>query len=338
MILILTEAEDPHAAVVAQKLTERGADVVRFDPADFPAQSAISLRYAPSGLVRSTLRVGARELELHRVGAVWFRRPGDPVAHPEIGDPLSREFIEEESKLVARDVWDSMTCLAVPAPRPVIQRAQLKASQLKVAAELGFELPPTLITNDPAALIQFYNEHNGSIITKQAGLSSLRGRDVAVSRYTQPVTRRDIGYAHSIRYCPMIVQAYVPKQVELRVTVVGKQVFAAEIHSQETHHTRYDWRRYDVFKTPYFEHALPPGLQELCVRLVERLGLCYGALDLVLTPDGRYVFLEINPSGQYLWIEDATGLPISDAICDLLMAGVPGQGAPDPLPTSAWEA
>jgi glutathione synthase/RimK-type ligase-like ATP-grasp enzyme len=54
---------------------------------------------------------------------------------------------------------------------------------------------------------------------------------------------------------------------------------------------------------------------------VERLGLCYGAIDMVLTPDGRYVFLEINPNGQYLWIEEAAGLPISDAICDLLMSG-----------------
>ena len=55
--------------------------------------------------------------------------------------------------------------------------------------------------------------------------------------------------------------------------------------------------------------------------MVERLGLCYGAIDMILTPDGRYVFIEINPNGQYLWIEQETGLPISAAICDLLMGG-----------------
>ena len=59
------------------------------------------------------------------------------------------------------------------------------------------------------------------------------------------------------------------------------------------------------------------------MQLVEKLGLCYGAIDMVLTPDGRYVFLEINPNGQYLWIELATGLPISDAICSLLMSELP---------------
>ena len=73
--------------------------------------------------------------------------------------------------------------------------------------------------------------------------------------------------------------------------------------------------------TPHFPHALPPEVQERCVRLVERLELCYGAIDMILTPDGRYVFIETNPSGQYIWIENETGLPISAAICDFLTAG-----------------
>jgi glutathione synthase/RimK-type ligase-like ATP-grasp enzyme len=69
---------------------------------------------------------------------------------------------------------------------------------------------------------------------------------------------------------------------------------------------------------------LPPDLEQRCVQLVDRLGLCFGAIDLALTPDGRYVFFEVNPNGQYLWIELATGLPISDAICDLLTSGASG--------------
>ena len=92
---------------------------------------------------------------------------------------------------------------------------------------------------------------------------------------------------------------------------------------QQTNHTRVNWRRYDHHQTPYREHRLPRDVAQRCVQLVERLGLCYGAIDMVLTPDGRYVFLEINPNGQYQWIEDFTGLPISDAICDLLTFGSP---------------
>src|SRR5439155_11640005 len=88
-----------------------------------------------------------------------------------------------------------------------------------------------------------------------------------------------------------------------------------------TNHTKYDWRRYDLEQTPHLPHQLPDDVAQRCVALTERLGVRYGAVDLILTPDGRYVFLEINPNGQYLWIEELTGLPISDAIRDLLMQG-----------------
>jgi glutathione synthase/RimK-type ligase-like ATP-grasp enzyme len=220
-----------------------------------------------------------------------------------------------------RDVWNALDCCWLPARPLAILRAQGKASQLRVAGELGLELPPTLFTNSPDEFLDFYQQHNGNIVSKLAGFAIQKAAGDIFVRYTEAVARRDVGYATAIRYCPVILQAYVPKRLELRITVVGREVFAAEIHSQQTHRTRHDWRRYDLGHTPHFVHDLPPEVQARCVRLVERLGLCYGAIDMILTPDGRYVFLEINPNGQYLWIEHKTGLPISAAICDLLMDG-----------------
>jgi glutathione synthase/RimK-type ligase-like ATP-grasp enzyme len=123
----------------------------------------------------------------------------------------------------------------------------------------------------------------------------------------------------------VIFQQYVPKRVELRVTVVGRRVFAAEIDSQASRSTRHDWRHYDDPNVQYRIHTLPPEMARACVRLVEALGLSFGAIDLIQTPEGKYVFLEINPNGQWGWIEDLTGLPISDAIADWLA----GSGEPD---------
>jgi glutathione synthase/RimK-type ligase-like ATP-grasp enzyme len=207
-----------------------------------------------------------------------------------------------------------------------VLRAEQKAWQLEVAAALGFDMPPTLITNSPEAFLAFYREHDGQIISKPIhngivweATETQTAAPVRAMAYTTLVTPRDVGYAAALRYCPTIVQAYVPKHLELRITVVGQQVFACEIHSQHTHHTRHDWRRYDLSHTPHRPHALPEPVRQLCLQLVARLGLCYGAIDMVLTPEGRYVFLEINPNGQFAWIEDLAGLPISEALCDLLM-------------------
>jgi hypothetical protein len=320
MILILTGATDPHAEYVGEALQERGAEVTRFDPGRFPTQAAITIAYGTGGAAALTLQLDDLSIDLSSVDAVWYRRPKAPVPHPELHDEPTRAYAAEECKRFVEDVWESLDCRWLPARPAVIHRAAHKASQLGVAAALGFELPPTLVTNSPEQFREFYRQHHGNIVSKVASPAFQRTLGDTFCRYTEVVSRRDVAYAPSIRFAPVIFQAYVPKRLELRVTVVGDRVFAAEIHSQAANHTRHDWRRYDLSQTPHRPHDLPSDVEERCVRLVAALGLSYGAIDLVLTPDGRYVFLEINPNGQYLWIERVTGLPITDAICDVLIA------------------
>lgn len=321
MILILTKDFDSHADHLCDMLQRRGAPFLRFDPADFPSRASMSVSYSPAGEMRCALRTATTEVDLRRVQSVWNRRPGSPEPHAAIKDPAVRQFIAEDCKTFVQDLWEALPCRWLPGHPAAIRRAELKAAQLRLAGTLGFELPPTLISNSAAEFLAFHDAHNGEIISKLVGPAFDRtvGAAAEICRYTEAVSRRHVGYAASLQYCPAIFQAYVAKRLELRITVVGRRVFAAEIHSQQTHHTRYDWRRYDIKNTPHFPHALPQHVQEQCIRLVERLGLCYGAIDMILTPDGRYVFLEINPSGQYAWIEMETGLPISAAICDLLL-------------------
>jgi glutathione synthase/RimK-type ligase-like ATP-grasp enzyme len=308
-------------------LRARDADVVRFNPADYPSSAEISLTYSAAGQISASLRADGQRLDFRDVSAVWWRRPRAPRAHADIVEPRTRTYVEQESKSFTQDAWTFLDCPWLPARPNVVHHAGQKAGQLRVAAELGFELPPTLVTNSPADFLEFYRQHNGEIISKLASSAFFQSLGTTFSRYTEVVSRRDVGYARAVQYCPTIFQAYVAKRLELRVTVVGQRVFAAEIHSQESNHTRYDWRRYDHFSTIHRPHWLPDDVRLRCVRLVEHFGLRYGAIDLILTPDGRYVFLELNPNGQYLWIEDATELPISDAIVDELLSSRPASRA-----------
>jgi glutathione synthase/RimK-type ligase-like ATP-grasp enzyme len=316
MILILTAPDDLHADRVERKLFGRRAPVFRFDPANFPATAEISVRFDAAG-VSARLRTEDGELSLRSVRTIWYRRPGRPQAALRIREADTRRAVAEEAQVVLDDLWGALDCRWVPGPRPAL--AHRKIAHLKLAAELGFELPTTLVTNRPDDLLELYRETRGHLVSKRAGYSFLSTSDSPFCRYTEVVSPRDVGYAGALTLCPITLQAYVPKAVELRVTVVGTRAFAAEIASQSSNHSRHDWRRYDYSSVRYRRHALPADLERRCIELVRRLDLRFGAIDLVLTPDGDYTFLEINPNGQYLWIEHATGLPISEAVCDLLL-------------------
>jgi glutathione synthase/RimK-type ligase-like ATP-grasp enzyme len=127
----------------------------------------------------------------------------------------------------------------------------------------------------------------------------------------------------AVRHAPVVVQEYVPKQVELRITVVGDRVFAAEIDSQASPMARHDWRAGDPRTMAHRRHPLPLKEAERCLRLTRALDLCFGAIDMVLTPGGEYVFLEINPNGQWGWIQDLTGMPIAEVLAEILAVANP---------------
>jgi glutathione synthase/RimK-type ligase-like ATP-grasp enzyme len=319
MILILSTHEDLHAQHVMQLLEQRGVTAIWFDPVDFPQRADITINYSSTGITQLTLKTVSSEINLSSVHSVWHRRPGTPLPDDRVPGDTARRYVAQESAMVLDDLWSILDATWLPGPPATVRCANHKGLQLRIAGELGFRLPPTLITNSPDDLLEFYRAHAGGIVSKQAARAFPSTIGLGMMRFTDLVTTRDIAHYQTIKYCPMTFQQYVDKRIELRITIVGDRVFAAEIHSQTTHHTRYDWRHYDASRTPHLPHVLPPAIEQRCIDLVAKLGLRYGAIDMILTPSGEYVFLEINPNGQYLWIEEFAELPISAAICDLLI-------------------
>lgn len=136
--------------------------------------------------------------------------------------------------------------------------------------------------------------------------------------YTHEIEEEDLEKLNLVSNSPTLFQKCISKKIELRITIVGDKIFTASIDSQASEKTRVDWRNYDFQNVSHTTFKLPEKVEGLCFQLIKRLGLVFSAIDMILTPDDRYIFLEINPNGQYLWIELLTGLPISEAIARLL--------------------
>jgi glutathione synthase/RimK-type ligase-like ATP-grasp enzyme len=126
--------------------------------------------------------------------------------------------------------------------------------------------------------------------------------------------------AETVPLCPHLLQSEIDKRFDVRVTVVGSKHFACRIYSQDYSETEVDFRRSSATgrRLRHEIISLPDAVAKACTTLVEMLGLRFGAIDLVEDDDG-FVFLEINPNGQWAWIEQVTGAPIAHEIAELLL-------------------
>jgi len=258
-----------------------------------------------------------RQIRGNQVTGVWYRRPADFQFPPEFS-PAIHVFAEQESRATIMGLWQLLDCVWVNHPEQN-RVAELKIRQLRVASEVGLEIPKTLITNNPEDADRFFRKTAKSkgVIIKRLGGGIVLDESQGSAIYTSLVSENDIVDIERVKYTPALFQEYVPKDIELRITVVGDKVFSVEIHSQESDKAKVDWRR-DTLNLVHRVHVLPGEIEQKIINLVRRLGLNFGAIDMILTPDQRYIFLEINPNGQWGWVEDLTGLPISNEIVDLL--------------------
>ena len=209
-----------------------------------------------------------------------------------------------------------------------IRHAENKQLQLQVARELGLNIPRTLTTNDPAAARAFAKSCEGGMVTKMLSSFAIyeEGKELVV--FTNPVKPDDLADLSGLSLCPATFQELLLKSLEIRVTVVGQRVMSAALDSQASARAAHDWRRDGLQMLQDWQpYQLPREIEEKILRLMDYFSLNYGAIDIILTPDNRHVFLELNPSGEFFWLERTPGLPISHEIADLLLGDIPRRHA-----------
>ena len=315
-IVIVTQDIDPHSDVVVLHLERRGIKPVRFHPQRIGQPDEMTIRFEPDGARSWTIEGAFGALESADVGSIWYRRTFF-AKNPTLA-PHEAEFVEGETRAAVLGLLRMTDAFWVSHPDALVV-AESKPYQLKVAQDLGFVVPRTLITNDPSRFKTFHQECGGNVIYKpltQGPLGATEGKGV----FTNRVGPEHLKNLDAIRPGPCLFQEHVPKTFDLRVTAIGERLFPVAIHSQESESSRTDWRRGNPTGLKHEPYKLPADIERKCLKLLSRLHLQYGAIDLILTPDGRHVFLEINPSGQFAWIESLTKLPLVETLCDLLIS------------------
>ena len=319
-VLLLTHSQDYYTIdLVIAALHARDVSCLRIDTDGFPQDLHLSVEMHQGG-VRCHLYTPTQEIDLNTVPAIWARRlwPGKMPANL---DPRFAQHCYQESRTAFFDTLALLDSIHWVNPLSAGLAAESKLRQLRLAREVGLCIPYTVVGNHPARIRDFFTCLGGNMITKLLGTLSQTMDASGDFVYTSQVTAQAMAHIDELQYAPQIFQACITKKRELRVILVGQYTFVGAIDASQSAHGCIDWRRLTTRDDVQWTVAsLPPAVEQATRRLMQRLGLSYGAVDFLVDTDDRHIFLEINPAGEWGWLQRDLGLPIAEALAGTLLS------------------
>jgi hypothetical protein len=319
LLLIASNKRDLATDYLVLRLHERSIPFLRLNTEDY--LSLWDFQYSISNN-ETNLTVSKSEtlLSVENITGAYIRQPRMPDLKVIESD---KEFAEREVGESLKSLWRSIDDdLWLNAPHKIL-RASNKPEQLSVARSIGFVLPDTYIGSNYGEIYNFFKKCSGKIIAKAVKHGFFYDGNKARVAATQVINENTLESFSLYAQLPMIYQRLIEKQYDIRVIVVGSNVFATAIESQSYEETKVDWRLSDCYKIKLNQYAiqLPDDVENYCLKITKKFNLRYAAIDLIFGLDNNYYFLELNPNGQWAWIDQMEIHKIRDAIINELMIG-----------------
>jgi glutathione synthase/RimK-type ligase-like ATP-grasp enzyme len=320
VILIVSNIGDDTATYFEETLKKSSDGYVRINTEDL-AQCAIT-QHLPQCPSIDRFTINGRALALDAVTGVYYRRPGRPRLS------VSQEFTRFEPWLRAelQHAWAGALAGLQHATwinRPHrVAAASYKIEQMTRAHGRGLLCPEAVVTQDPEVAEKFCRRHSWQVITKPLSHGELRGgpNEPDLLLYTSALRENTSSALERVREMPTLFQRRIEKACDVRVTIVHETCIAIRLLSQENVFSQIDCRREDMRDMRYERTTLPERLKDQLVALVRSYGLMFAAIDLIEDMAGGFWFLELNPGGQWAWLDEHVDGAISHALRAALLS------------------
>lgn len=322
MLLIITNQSDLASDYLILRLKELGLNFRRFNTEQLGVSVSVEVKVSESGSKFAIEFEGGNVITQESVSAVYFRQPLPPnYENKVVKDEV--DFANDEALEFLRSLWRVIPeHLWLNHPKQ-LWIASNKVDQLTRAVQIGLKIPETLISTDITNIKNFLSRHKGKVIGKAVKHGFVtRNNDVLLAG-TQQIPDSFLNDSGDFATIPMIYQQQIQKIRDLRVVVVGNQVFSTAIESDDSNNP-IDWRITDLLGRPlrHTKISLSLDIEKKCKALVNSFGLLYSSIDMAQDVSGDIYFIELNPNGQWAWIEQLTEHPIRDAIIETLKVKV----------------
>lgn len=302
-ILIITHTADNFSIEkVTEYIGKNGCEVIRFDVDLYPLQNKLSTVFQDGEWV-SILETQEMKYRLDDIAAIWYRRAYN--IGKGLREELEAKFYGAAMGEIRNTIFgfiESVDVYSLGKPS-VYRRLDSKEEQLKVADKIGLKIPETCLTNNPEEARKFILKHQNVVAKMQTGFAIYEdGVENVV--FTNVVSEDRLEELDSLLYCPMQFQKMIEKKKELRVTIVGRDVYAFEVDSQQFEDSKVDWRKDGVnLIDKWVRTELPGDVEEKLLELLDVYNVDYGAIDIIVSPEDEYFFIEINAAGEFSgWI------------------------------------
>lgn len=319
-VLIITHTMDNEAtAKVIQHIRDMGGEAIRFDVDRYPLEAHLTTTYH-NNQWQLQLQQGNEKYSLEDLSAVWYRRSYHIGKGLET--LLDKEYIGTSIGELRRTLFgmlESLPCFQIEK-YSTYRRLDSKEEQLRIAVQCGLKVPATCITNSPEQLRAFITQLNSPVIAKMQSAFAIYREGEEHVVFTNEITTEHLHALQELQYCPMVFQQKLEKALELRITIIGKKIFTYTIDSQQLPASSVDWRKEGAALAEYWlPYELPSHIENALLALMDAYGLNYGAIDLILTPEGEYYFLEVNAAGEFFWLDKLSDHAISRQMAAVLL-------------------
>jgi glutathione synthase/RimK-type ligase-like ATP-grasp enzyme len=313
MFLLFTHSQDFYNIdLVANYLHQKGHKTFRINTDEFPSKFQINWK---TKIEHSCIYYNGHEISLKEIKAIWIRKFWGPRYNYEIDEQYGK-YANQESIECLEGLFYQLTSKFCLDPLHKIKIASNKMLQLSIADQIDLLYPETLITNQPEKLKEFYYQNQEELIVKMQTALSCSMNSEGDFFYTSKVTEEHIEDADTLELCPLTFQKEIKKEYELRIIYVNGKFFTGKLSCiKSLSDTRtctkdaYQWEKYEI----------PNELKIKLKQLMNKLYLNFGAIDVIKSDDGKYYFLEVNPTGEWGMLQKELNLPIAEEIAETLI-------------------
>jgi len=298
-ILIITSSID----CTVDYFIEKNVNIASFFRINVDELNSYSISIGDSNLWSITNINTKKTIEKKDIHSIYYRKPMFPNLSEY--ETYYHNMIQKDILALLHGLVDAFEGKVLTKPS-LLKIAENKVNQLIYSRENHLNIPKSFIGNR--------NEDQKNFSLVKSIIKPLTTGKIYTDDSCEIYQTNYFEYKNDdISLTPIYLQEYIEKQYEVRLTVINNHFYAVRIDTLD----KLDWRKdYDNHKYSLIE--CPEKIKDECLKILNHYNLVFGAFDYIVTPENKWFFLELNPNGQWLWLEEALNLKISNNIFDYL--------------------